>query len=122
MTTIAVKAYRQRYIAFSIESDKKIVFTRRDVIQSLQDQCLKQYQNPCKTYGFFLTRFYQNTGILRCFHTEKDRALQFLHLLKTIDNIPVTIKTIGTSGTIKSLIKKHLNGNTLQPENEKTSR
>ena len=64
-------------------------------------------------YGFFLTRFKDNIGILRCFHMDKDRALSLLKSIQYINETPVCLETIATSGTIKSLIRKHLDGNQL---------
>lgn len=99
---------RSRYIAFSINSESNTIFNRKQVIHTLQQECLHQFQTSCNTYDFFLTRFQKNTGILRCFHTEKNRAISFLQSIKKIDDISVDIETIATSGTIKALIKKHL--------------
>ena len=114
MLIIAVTHYRKRYIAFEIQAKNDISFHRSQIIKAIQDACMKSYNTSCKTFDFFLTRFQHNTGILRCFHTEKNRAITLLQSIELIDNISVSIVTIATSGTIKSLIKKHLNGDRLQ--------
>ncbi len=54
-------------------------------------------------------RFDEDKGILRCKHTEKENAIRLLKSIKKINSQQIQIQTIGTSGTIKSLIKKHLN-------------
>ena len=58
--------------------------------------------------GINLTRFDGRKGIVRCNHIEKDKTI---NLLKSINNIykhKIEIKTLGTSGTIKALIRKHM--------------
>ena len=63
------------------------------------------YSNDFEAY---LTRFNGKQGIVRCNHIEKDKTI---NLLKSINNIykhKIKIKTLGTSGTIKALIRKHM--------------
>jgi RNase P/RNase MRP subunit POP5 len=72
------------------------------------------FKKPCKEFGFYLIRFKHKTGILKCNHLEKDNAIKLLTNIKKINKNQVTIETIATSGTIKALIKKHLNNDTLQ--------
>jgi RNase P/RNase MRP subunit POP5 len=72
------------------------------------------FQKPCKEFGFYLTRFKHNTGILRCNNLEKENAIILLTNIKKINTNQVIIETIATSGTIKTLIKKHLNNDTLK--------
>ena len=62
----------------------------------------------CKKKGFFLVRFDGYKGILRCRHTEKENAIKLLKSIKKINSNSISIDTVGTSGTIKSLIKKHM--------------
>jgi len=58
--------------------------------------------------GIRLIRFNGKTGILRCNHTEKDNTIKLLKSIKKISSNKVSIETFGTSGTIKSLIRKHM--------------
>ena len=111
---MAVKPVRNRYIAFIIHSDDSSVFTRHEMIDEIKKHCRTKFHNSCKTYGFFLTRFQINKGILRCFHTEKDRAISLLTSIQKINKTSVNIETIASSGTIRSLIRKHLDGDRLQ--------
>jgi len=78
------------------------------MISTLRDQCINLYNRECKELKIFLTRFDGNKGIVRCKHTEKDNTINLLNSIKEISNSKVEIKTVGTSGTIKALIRKHM--------------
>jgi len=82
---------------------------RQDVISALRSQCKARFDTDCKELGIYLTRFDGEQGIVRCKHTEKDRAIQLLTSINIIASQKVEIETLGTSGTIKSLVKKHMN-------------
>ena len=58
--------------------------------------------------GVFLIRLNMDQGIVRCKHTEKDNTIKLLKSIKKVSNDTIEIETLGTSGTIKSLIKKHM--------------
>jgi len=58
--------------------------------------------------GIYLIRFDGEKGIVRCNHIEKDNTIKLLRSIKGIGTKKVSIETLGTSGTIKSLIKKHM--------------
>jgi len=108
--------YRYRYIAFVIKSvsPEPIHITRKDMIYCLQRKCISMYGAPCNTYGIFLTRFKDDKGIVKCFHIEKIRTIELLSSISMIKDTSVQIKTLGTSGTMKALIRKHIDGDTLQ--------
>jgi RNase P/RNase MRP subunit POP5 len=91
-----------------------MTFQRNQIIKILRYHCVKQYNSSCDTYGFFLIRFKDNVGILSCFNTEKDRGISFLKTIKEINHISVKIETLKTSGTIKTLISKCFNGDTIR--------
>jgi len=59
--------------------------------------------------GLRLIRFDGVKGILRCNHVEKDDTIKLLKSIKSISSEKVEIETVGTSGTIKSLISKYMN-------------
>jgi len=108
---------RSRYIAFQIvlkDSTSAQGFTRAEMIQALQKNCLKLFQTPCKTFDIFLTRYQFPNGIVRCFHKEKDRTIHLLKGITSIHSFPVHIETLGTSGTIKSCCKKFFMGDSLK--------
>lgn len=81
---------------------------RRDVIDTLRNQCKESFDTDCKDLGIYLTRFDGEKGIVRCKHIEKERTIQLLTSINTIASQKVEIETLGTSGTIKSLVKKHM--------------
>ncbi|OYT29547.1 hypothetical protein B6U98_01930 [Thermoplasmatales archaeon ex4572_165] len=111
---MAVRQKRNRYIAFTIFADESLSFQRYELIKTIQTHCYQKYHTSYKTYGFFLTRFKDNKGIFRCDHTEKERAISFLKSIEAINTHNVSIETLGTSGTMKALIRKHLNGDNLK--------
>jgi RNase P/RNase MRP subunit POP5 len=53
-------------------------------------------------------RFNGKDGIVRCKHIAKDSVIKILKSINEISKKNVLIVTLGTSGTIKSLIKKHM--------------
>jgi len=56
----------------------------------------------------YLTRFDGEKGIVRCSHVEKENTIRLLKSIDMISNQNVTVETLGTSGTIKALIRKHM--------------
>lgn len=78
------------------------------MISTIRQQCSTMYNRDYRELKLFLTRFDGKQGILRCKHTEKDNAIDLLNSIKKISNIDVEVKTVGTSGTIKALIRKHM--------------
>ena len=108
MLNIPVKSTRRRYIGFSIESSQNY-FKKKDVIEQLNKECNYQYNKNCKEMGIYLIRLKQKKGIIRCNHTEKENTINLLNSIKKVSDVEVKIQTFATSGTIKSLIKKHIN-------------
>lgn len=66
------------------------------------------YKRTCREMGIFLVRFDGTTGIIKCNHIEKDNTINLLKKIRTIGLNNIEIETLGTSGSIKSLIRKHL--------------
>ena len=58
--------------------------------------------------GIRLIRVHENRGIVKCNHIEKDKTINLLRSIKKISSIKISIDTVGTSGTIKALIGKHM--------------
>ena len=58
--------------------------------------------------GLYLIKFDGKRGILKCNHMEKQNTIKLLKNIKELSLKKVEIETIGTSGTIKSLISKHM--------------
>jgi len=107
--SIIKEGRRRRYIGFFVSSPKKIFFEKQDMLRVLRKQCTILYNKNFKEMGLFLTKFNENKGILRCKHTEKNNTIDLLRSINKIGPEKVEIETLGTSGTIKSLEKKHMN-------------
>ena len=62
----------------------------------------------CKEMGIYLIGFDGRKGIVKCNHIDKDNTINLLTSIDNINSHKIKIKTLGTSGTIKSLIRKHM--------------
>ena len=71
--------------------------------KEIKNNCQKLFQKDCRELGLRLIRFDGEKGIVKCNHREKDNIITLLNSIKNIN-----IKTVGTSGTIKALQRKHL--------------
>ena len=71
-------------------------------------QCNHLFKKDCKEIGVYLIRFDGEKGIVKCNHTEKENTIELLKSIKKISSYKVDIETLGTSGTIKTLIRKHM--------------
>lgn len=110
MFPIVVKeGRRRRYIGFTINySDEGVVFDKRDMIDAVRNQSVLFLLKDFREMGLFIIRFDGKQGIIRCRHTDKDDTIKLLKSINEINNHKVEIETVGTSGTIKSLVKKHM--------------
>jgi len=79
------------------------------MIHEIRSHCNTLVNKNCREMGLYLVRFNGKQGIVRCKHLEKDNTIQLLQSIQTVSKKNVKIETLGTSGTIKSLIKKHIN-------------
>lgn len=78
------------------------------MIREIKAKCRNIKDKDGKEINAFLTRFNGEYGIVRCSHIHKDNVIELLCSIKSISEESVDIKTLGTSGTIKALIKKHM--------------
>jgi len=100
---------RKRYIGFKIVfTEKKFRIKKTEIIQTIRKNCDNLFGEHCKQMGLFLLRFDGEQGIVRCRHTEKENTIDFLTSINEIKENKVQIETLGTSGTIKALVKKHM--------------
>ena len=60
--------------------------------------------------GLKLIRFDGFWGIVKCNHIEKEKTISLLNSINKIKSSKVQVQTVGTSGTIKTLIKKFKEG------------
>lgn len=98
---------RRRYILFTITKKDDIKISKDEIVLEIRNKCTELYKDKCKKMGIFLVRFDGNEGVLRCKHIEKENVINLLNSINRINKNDAIVKTIGTSGTIKSLIKKH---------------
>jgi len=99
---------RNRYIGFIVNLyDENIDINKTSFIQEMKLQCRNIFCKNCYEIGVRLIKFDGNKGIVKCKHTDKEKTIKLLKSIKNISQHKVSIETIGTSGTIKSLKKKH---------------
>ena len=58
--------------------------------------------------GLYVVRFNGEKGIVKCNHVEKENTIKLLNSIEKISSYKVNIQTVGTSGTIKSILRKHM--------------
>ena len=98
---------RRRYIGFVIKSFDNLL-NRSEVIKEIQRQCRDIFNKNCKEMDIRLIKFNGSYGIIQCNYKEKENTIMLLKSIKRISTNKVKIKTIATSGTIRSLINKHM--------------
>jgi RNase P/RNase MRP subunit POP5 len=76
--------------------------------KELQIQCNHIFNKDSKKMGIRLIKFNGKAGIIKCNHTEKENTIRLLQTIKKIASNKIGMITIATSGTIRSLIKKHM--------------
>lgn len=96
-----MKRVRYRYIVFEIVGDR---VDRRSVINRLNELWGEGVADDAEK--LWLVYFRGNVGIARCMHTMKDRAIELINGLSSIEDKKVEVRSIGTSGTIKSAMSK----------------
>ncbi len=77
----------------------------------IKQQCKNIFNKNCENMGIRLISFNGKKGVVKCSHTEKENTIKLLNSIKKISLNEIYIRTIGTSGTIKTLIKKYINDN-----------
>ena len=105
---ISVRGSRHRYIGFTIKSDEIVSIQRNVFIDMLKRQCRSLFQLRCNDLGVRLIRFSGNQGIVKCFHDKKTMVVELLDSIKSINGVTISVDTVGCSGTISSLIRKHM--------------
>jgi len=79
------------------------------LISEIKNHCKKMFDRDYKNLGLFLIKYNEkDMGIIKCKHTEKENTIKLLSDIKKIGNTKINITTIATSGTIKTLIRKHM--------------
>ena len=78
------------------------------MIQEIKQQCEQLFSRHYRDMGIYLVRFDGVKGIVKCDHIEKDNTIKLIKSIDTVSSYKVNIETLGTSGTIKALIRKHM--------------
>jgi len=100
---------RHRYISFHVTYKKDAaVGTQSELIQILRERCYVVCSKNTRELGLWVVSFDGTTGILKCYHQEKDNVTKLLQSLDKIEKKPMTITTLRTSGTIQGLAQKKL--------------
>ncbi|OGS41157.1 MAG: hypothetical protein A3K77_07340 [Euryarchaeota archaeon RBG_13_31_8] len=105
---IIVKNNRHRYIYFIVEpSDKQFIVEKPQIINEIRQQCKNLFNKNFESMGLRLISFDGKKGIVKCNHVEKENTIKLLNSIKKISLNEIVVKTISTSGTIKTLIEKY---------------
>ena len=83
-------------------------FKRAQVTREIKNKTQELFNEDNSEIKILLTRFNGRNGIVRCSHLAKEKTIKTLKAIDQIASVPVKIETVGTSGTIKSLMKKHM--------------
>ena len=100
---------KKRYIVFEVISKEKVPFS--DLVNSIWHSAISFLGElgASKTKLWVIKNLWneqKQKGIIRCAHTEVERIRASLTLVDKVNDVPVIIKVIGISGTIKSAKKK----------------
>lgn len=87
---------RHRYVAFRVDADRPLSFG--DVVHAIRQ----------RDDDAWLVDFDGQRGIVRCPHTAKERTIDLLAGIDAIDDDPVRIEPLGTSGTVRKCREKFL--------------
>lgn len=101
---MGVKEFRRRYILFEVEAPRAV--ERWELIKALQKKASQMGLDHHSDGRPWLTAFNDNRGILRCSHTDRDKAIELLSSITAVgenDELKVEVRTIKTSGTIKKV-------------------
>jgi RNase P/RNase MRP subunit POP5 len=125
------KIGRKRYIVFQIDTgtiiDKKsLIYTIKNRFRDSKPSVDHGVQNGLVTNEFsdfrtipWVIYIRNNYGLIRCHHLDTEKAIELLNSIRELVGVnqPVKIKTLGTTGTIKSARKKYLDKYFLYPLN-----
>jgi RNase P/RNase MRP subunit POP5 len=101
--------YRYRYIAFVLKTTNSFCsISRNTLFTEIKNQCQMLFQKKWREMGIRLISFNGVTGIIRCYHIEKNQTITLLENITSVTSHKVQIETIGASGTIRKLISKYL--------------
>lgn len=112
MTARAPGAARVRYIGFRLRSDEPV--SRQGLIAAIRRTGRRIDAEGFEAAEPWLTRYDGELGIVRCHHTHVDVTRAILDALDVAPaddhETSVSVQTLATSGTIRSLTDKTLKG------------
>jgi RNase P/RNase MRP subunit POP5 len=82
--------------------------SKNNLIKEIKKNCYSIFNKNFNEIGIYLIKFNGDKGIIKCNNMNKDTTIKLLKSIEKISKTKIKIITIGTSGTIKSLIKKHM--------------
>ena len=78
------------------------------MIYEIKKNSFNLFNQNLSEMGIYLIRFDGCRGIIKCNNMNKEKTIQLLKSIKKISSNDIEIITLGTSGTIKGLINKHM--------------
>lgn len=78
------------------------------MIDIVRSQSMSFLDKDFRELGLFIIKFDGELGIIRCRHNSKDDTIRLLRSIKKVNDFDVEVETLGTSGTIKALERKHM--------------
>ncbi len=93
---------KKRYIVFEVESSKKFSFSElKDSIETALADFLGQLGLSKSSPMLIKEKFKDNKFIIKVNHVYVDECKAALLLIKKIKNMPIIIKSLAVSGTLK---------------------
>jgi len=93
---VSTRRPRYRYIAFRVDGPRE--FAYEEVLAAFRSEAGRPW----------LVGFRGSKGLARCTNLSKDLAIRSLRGITAIAGAPVTVTTLGTSGTIRRATAKYL--------------
>ena len=98
---------KKRYIMFEVLSEEEVNYEELEsAIWNILLDFLGEFGVATTSFWILKERWKGNRGIIRCNHTSVQHIIASLGLLERIGDTRLTIRILGVSGTIKSLIEK----------------
>lgn len=102
---------KKRYVTFKIISERE--FDAKDLVKALWKNLVSNMGliDVAKTNFHFFTELYDPKDkkfVVRCMPADVERLRLSFALLTDVDGIPISIVSIGVSGTMRASKKKHL--------------
>ncbi|MFH1239686.1 MAG: Rpp14/Pop5 family protein [Candidatus Diapherotrites archaeon] len=93
---------KKRYVYFELDSEKKP--SKSSVSKALWNCFIDLYGSlGTAEIKFWFVDFHNGKGILRCAHTEVEKAKTAVLFMKSVDGCAVTPKILRVSGSLKKL-------------------